>query len=119
MEGYDRTTYGKAFADVYDEWYADVSDVDATVATLTNLALDGGTDAARSSSASAPAAWRSRSPPTNVWRSSASMPANRCSICSDAATQGDAPTPSSATWSTISPMARSTSPSWPTTPSST
>ena len=45
MEGYDRTTYGKAFAHVYDEWYADVSDVDATVATLTNLALDGGTDA--------------------------------------------------------------------------
>ena len=40
MHGYDRTTYGEAFADVYDDWYADVSDVDATTRTLTELALD-------------------------------------------------------------------------------
>ncbi|MAT06955.1 MAG: SAM-dependent methyltransferase [Acidimicrobiaceae bacterium] len=40
MEGYDRTTYGEAFADVYDDWYADVSDVAATTSTLTELALD-------------------------------------------------------------------------------
>lgn len=40
MQGYDRTTYGEAFADVYDDWYADVSDVDATTRTLTELALD-------------------------------------------------------------------------------
>jgi len=34
-------TYGDSFADVYDDWYADVSDVDGTVATVTALA-DGG-----------------------------------------------------------------------------
>lgn len=38
VEGYDDTTYGAAFADVYDEWYAGVSDVDTTVATLLDLA---------------------------------------------------------------------------------
>jgi SAM-dependent methyltransferase len=41
MEGYDATTYGRAFADVYDEWYADVTDVDASVATLADLAIAG------------------------------------------------------------------------------
>ena len=44
MQGYDRTTYGKAFADVYDDWYADVSDVEATARTLTELALDAAAD---------------------------------------------------------------------------
>lgn len=38
MDGYDATTYGAAFADVYDEWYHGVSDVAATIATLTDLA---------------------------------------------------------------------------------
>jgi SAM-dependent methyltransferase len=38
MDGYDDTTYGDAFADVYDDWYADVSDIDETVATLLELA---------------------------------------------------------------------------------
>ncbi len=41
MDGYDDTSYGDGFADVYDEWYADVSDVDTTVATLLEL-VDGG-----------------------------------------------------------------------------
>ena len=41
MEGYDASTYGERFADVYDEWYGDVSDVAATVAVLAELA-DGG-----------------------------------------------------------------------------
>jgi SAM-dependent methyltransferase len=41
MEGYDATTYGRAFADVYDEWYEGVTDVAATASTLTELALDG------------------------------------------------------------------------------
>lgn len=41
MEGYDATTYGAAFADVYDEWYTGISDVAATVATLLELAGDG------------------------------------------------------------------------------
>lgn len=49
MQGYDRTTYGEAFADVYDDWYADVSDVDATTRTLTELALDGAAVPARAS----------------------------------------------------------------------
>ena len=38
MEGYDATTYGEAFADVYDVWYQGVSDVDTTVAKLAELA---------------------------------------------------------------------------------
>ncbi len=41
VEGYDDTTYGRAFADVYDEWYAGVSDVATTVAALADLAGDG------------------------------------------------------------------------------
>ena len=41
MEGYDASTYGQGFADVYDEWYGDVSDVDATVAVLEELAGGG------------------------------------------------------------------------------
>lgn len=41
MEGYDDTTYGAAFADVYDEWYAGISDIDTTVATLLDLAGEG------------------------------------------------------------------------------
>jgi SAM-dependent methyltransferase len=38
MRGYDPTSYGDGFADVYDEWYADISDIDATVAALVPLA---------------------------------------------------------------------------------
>ncbi|MCU1396087.1 MAG: putative methyltransferase [Ilumatobacteraceae bacterium] len=38
MQGYDSASYGDAFADVYDEWYGDVSDVDATVECLARLA---------------------------------------------------------------------------------
>ena len=41
MEGYDASTYGERFADVYDEWYGDVTDVAATVAVLTSLAGGG------------------------------------------------------------------------------
>ena len=38
MQGYDSTSYGTGFADVYDEWYADVTDVDATVRRMLDLA---------------------------------------------------------------------------------
>lgn len=31
MEGYGASSYGDAFADVYDDWYRGVSDIDATV----------------------------------------------------------------------------------------
>jgi SAM-dependent methyltransferase len=41
VEGYDETTYGRAFADVYDDWYAAISDIPTTVADLTDLAGDG------------------------------------------------------------------------------
>ncbi len=42
MEGYRAEAYGEAMADVYDEWYAGVSDVDATVAALTRLVAAAG-----------------------------------------------------------------------------
>jgi SAM-dependent methyltransferase len=38
MQGYDDRTYGEAFADVYDDWYLGISDVDATIALLAELA---------------------------------------------------------------------------------
>lgn len=38
MDGYDDDTYGSAFADVYDDWYGSVSDIDATVAAIAALA---------------------------------------------------------------------------------
>jgi SAM-dependent methyltransferase len=41
VDGYDDTTYGRAFADVYDDWYAGISDIDTTVTDLVRLAGDG------------------------------------------------------------------------------
>jgi SAM-dependent methyltransferase len=41
MAGYVASTYGDRFVDVYDEWYHDVSDVDATVAAITALCPGG------------------------------------------------------------------------------
>ena len=41
MKGYDDSTYGNSFADVYDDWYEDVSDVNATVRTLQQLGGNG------------------------------------------------------------------------------
>jgi len=41
VEGYSASTYGDGFADVYDDWYADVSDVDATVTAVAGLAAGG------------------------------------------------------------------------------
>jgi SAM-dependent methyltransferase len=41
VRGYTSSSYGDAFADVYDDWYRDVSDVDATVATVAGLAPGG------------------------------------------------------------------------------
>ena len=38
MDGYTESTYGDAFADVYDEWYHDLSDVAATVDLIHELA---------------------------------------------------------------------------------
>ena len=38
MQGYGADSYGEAFADVYDDWYATVTDVDATVALVSRLA---------------------------------------------------------------------------------
>lgn len=41
VEGYGPTSYGDGFADVYDEWYHGVSDVDATVRCIVELAGSG------------------------------------------------------------------------------
>lgn len=41
MDGFESHTYGDAFADVYDDWYRGVSDIDTTVALLARLAGDG------------------------------------------------------------------------------
>lgn len=38
MEGFDATTYGERFADVYDDWYEAVSDVEGTVQAVAALA---------------------------------------------------------------------------------
>jgi SAM-dependent methyltransferase len=38
VEGYDAGTYGERFADVYDDWYGDVTDADACTAALASLA---------------------------------------------------------------------------------
>lgn len=38
MRGYDDSSYGDAFADVYDDWYGEISDVAATTAALAGLA---------------------------------------------------------------------------------
>jgi len=40
MKGYGDSTYGDAFADVYDEWYEGITDVDATVSLLVALAAE-------------------------------------------------------------------------------
>jgi SAM-dependent methyltransferase len=37
MRGYDSTSYGTGFADVYDDWYGDVTDVEATVSRMVDL----------------------------------------------------------------------------------
>jgi len=41
MHGYRSDTYGESFADVYDAWYSDVSDVAATVEKIAALAGHG------------------------------------------------------------------------------
>jgi len=41
MQGYDASSYGDGFADVYDDWYQGISDVDVTVVELLDLAGSG------------------------------------------------------------------------------
>ncbi len=41
MDRYDAASYGDGFADVYDDWYADVTDVEATVRRVSKLAPNG------------------------------------------------------------------------------
>lgn len=41
MRGYDANSYGDAFADVYDDWYQNVTDVAATIEFLVALGDDG------------------------------------------------------------------------------
>ena len=42
MRGYNDSSYGDSFADVYDEWYQCISDVDTTVDVLADLVRDAG-----------------------------------------------------------------------------
>jgi SAM-dependent methyltransferase len=42
MDGYTSSSYGDAFADVYDLWYADVTDATATARRMLQLAGTGG-----------------------------------------------------------------------------
>jgi hypothetical protein len=56
MDGYTGSTYGDAFADVYDDWYKGISDVDATVTILAGLAAE----FAPLPVLSAPAGWQFR-----------------------------------------------------------
>lgn len=41
MDGYDATTYGERFADVYDDWYGAITDTEACVDALAALAGGG------------------------------------------------------------------------------
>jgi len=41
MEGYDESTYGDAIADVYDDWYGELFDVEATADLLAEVAGGG------------------------------------------------------------------------------
>jgi len=42
VHGYGDATYGESFADVYDEWYGDISDTEATVDAVAALAAEAG-----------------------------------------------------------------------------
>ena len=42
VDGYTSATYGDAFADVYDDWYGDLADRDATITTVAALTPAGG-----------------------------------------------------------------------------
>ena len=42
VDGYTSATYGDAFADVYDDWYGDLADRDATISTVAALTPAGG-----------------------------------------------------------------------------
>lgn len=42
VEGYRPATYGDGFADVYDEWYADLPDPDACARQITRLTAEAG-----------------------------------------------------------------------------
>lgn len=41
MEGYDETTYGERFVDVYDDWYGSITDTEACVEAVARLAAGG------------------------------------------------------------------------------
>lgn len=41
MEGFRSDTYGNAFADIYDEWYGDLDDINTLIALLLDLAGSG------------------------------------------------------------------------------
>ena len=42
MEGYDASTYGDRFADVYDDWYGDLTDAEACADAVAGLVAEAG-----------------------------------------------------------------------------
>jgi SAM-dependent methyltransferase len=42
VEGYDASTYGDRFADVYDDWYGDLTDAEACADRIAALAVEAG-----------------------------------------------------------------------------
>ncbi len=43
VRGFRSDSYGDAFADVYDDWYADITDLETTVSFVVDVATSGGT----------------------------------------------------------------------------
>ena len=108
MDGYTHSTYGDAFADVYDEWYQDISDVDATVDLLAELAAE----LAPLPVLELGVGHRPPGDPAGAPRRCTSSASTRARRCSPSSAENDPTatvTPCSATWSTTSRPARSRS----------
>lgn len=81
VEAYDASTYGERFADVYDDWYASITDTDACIATVADLATGRAGDDADGDVLElewVPGTWPSRSRPGGCG-SRGSTPRRRCS----------------------------------------
>ena len=108
VRGFRSDSYGDAFADVYDDWYAEITDLETTVGFVADLATAGGTRAGSvlelgvgTGRLALPLAGRVAS----VHRHRHQR--QRCSTDSAQAGPSTGPSPRcSATWSTICPTGR-------------
>ena len=66
VEGYEASTYGDRFADVYDDWYGDVTDVDGLRGPTGRPGRRGRRRAGARARASGPAGWPCRSPTRGI-----------------------------------------------------